>query len=193
MEKAVTRLDFHPSVLLLFFFVIQHLVDKTQDKLLISSAALCNKPFNPVRYFLIRNCTRSQYLVKRRSNGKNQPDQNIQTWFSPVIFYCRGYGDAVIFRDEADRICDCPHADTLPDSGAADSAALRSLLDRLWLLLAAIVAHVPMESGKNGASFSAILYDTSDSRSRLRSESGEHCGAVPEYRTAYKTIIQKIS
>ena len=29
MEKAVTRLDFHPSVLLLFFFVIQHLVDKT--------------------------------------------------------------------------------------------------------------------------------------------------------------------
>ena len=59
--------------------------------------------------------------------------------------------------------------------------------------VAAIVAHVPMESGKNGASFSAILYDTSDSRSRLRSESGEHCGAVPEYRTAYKTIIQKIS
>ena len=86
--KAVTRLDFHPSVLLLFFFVIQHLVDKTQDKLLISSAALCNKPFNPVRYFFIRNCTRSQYFVKRRSNGKNQSDQNIQTWFSPVIFYC---------------------------------------------------------------------------------------------------------
>mgnify|MGYP000036284030 CR=1 FL=1 len=89
MEKAVTRLDFHPSVLLLFFFVIQHLVDKTQDKLLISSATLCNKPFNPVCYFFIRNCTRSQYLVKRCSNGKNQPDQNIQTWFSPVIFYCR--------------------------------------------------------------------------------------------------------
>ena len=89
MEKAVTRLDFHPSVLLLFFFVIQHLVDKTQDKLLISSVALCNKPFNPVCYFFIRKCTRSQYLVKRRSNGKNQPDQNIQTWFSPVIFYCR--------------------------------------------------------------------------------------------------------
>lgn len=44
---------------------------------------------NPVCYFFIRNCTRSQYLVKRRSNGKNQPDQNIQTWFSPVIFYCR--------------------------------------------------------------------------------------------------------
>lgn len=65
MEKAVTRLDFHPSVLLLFFFVIQHLVDKTQDKLLISSAALCNKPFNPVYYFFIRNCTRSQYLVKK--------------------------------------------------------------------------------------------------------------------------------
>ncbi|MBS5569748.1 MAG: hypothetical protein KHX22_00510 [Clostridiales bacterium] len=62
-----------------------------------------------------------------------------------------------------------------------------------WRLLAAIVAHVPMESGKNGASFSAILYDTSDNWSRLRSESGEHCGAVPEYRTAYKTIIQKIS
>lgn len=114
----------------------------------------------------------------------------------PFFLAARGgywYGDAVIFRDEADRICDCPHADTLPDSGAADSAALRSLLDRLWLLLAAIVAHVPMESGKNGVSFSAILYDTSDSRSRLRSESGEHCVAVPEYRTAYKTIIQKIS
>ena len=68
-----------------------HIVLQTysQLKLLISSATLCNKPFNPVCYFFIRNCTRSQYLVKRRSNGKNQPDQNIQTWFSPVIFYCR--------------------------------------------------------------------------------------------------------
>ena len=68
----------------------------------------------------------------------------------PFFLAARGgywYGDAVIFRDEADRICDCPHADTLPDSGAADSAALRSLLDRLWLLLAAIVAHAAQADG----------------------------------------------
>ncbi len=43
-----------------------------------------------------------------------------------------------------------------------------------WRLLAAIVAHVPMESGKSGNFFPAILYDTSDNQFRLLSESGDH-------------------
>ena len=87
--KSSNAVGFPPIRVTAFLLCYPASVDKTQDKLLISSAALCNKPFNPVCYFFIRNCTRSQYLVKRRSNGKNQPDQNIQTWFSPVIFYCR--------------------------------------------------------------------------------------------------------
>ena len=43
-----------------------------------------------------------------------------------------------------------------------------------WRLLAAIVAHVPMESGKDGTAFPAILYDPEENQFRLLSDSGDH-------------------